>query len=298
VTGRPLTYAVVTPVRNEEANLGRLAASLASQEIPPLEWVIVDTGSSDSTTALAETFAREHAWTRLTRAPADERQARGAPVVRGLTHGLEALAASPDVIVKVDADVELDPTYFRRLLDAFAADASLGMASGSCWEQRDGEWTQRHVTGTTVWGAARAYRAACLEDVLPLEERMGWDGVDEFKANVRGWQTGTLAELPFRHHRREGERDGASRRARAAQGAAAWYLGYRSWYLVLRALHHARHDRGSLAMIAGYVAAAIRREERCTDPAVRRYVRSQQHPRRLPLRVLEALGRRGRLVEQ
>ena len=54
-------------------------------------------------------------------------------------------------------------------------------------------------------------------DVLPLEHRMGWDGVDEFRANARGWKTRTFKEFAFRHHRREGERDGAPRRARIAR---------------------------------------------------------------------------------
>ena len=50
----------------------------------------------------------------------------------------------------------------------------------------DGRWRERHLTGSTVWGATRAYRRACLDDGLPFEERLGWDGIDEFKANARG----------------------------------------------------------------------------------------------------------------
>ena len=48
------------------------------------------------------------------------------------------------------------------------------------------------MTGSTVWGATRAYRWECLQRVLPLEERLGWDGIDEFKANALGWRTETL----------------------------------------------------------------------------------------------------------
>ena len=91
---------------------------------------------------------------------------------------------------------------------------------------------------------------------------MGWDGVDEFRANARGWHTRTFKDLPFRHHRREGERDGAKHRARLAQGRAARYIGYRLWYLSLRALWHARKEPAALAMIWGYLDAAIKREPR------------------------------------
>jgi hypothetical protein len=199
------------------------------------------------------------------------------------------------VVVKLDADTSMDPDFFAELLARFAADPSLGMASGSCYELQDGSWCQRHVTGTTVWGACRAYRSACLEVVLPLEQRMGWDGIDEFKANLGGWRTGAFMDLPFRHHRAEGERDGAQRRSRAAQGRAAYYMGARPLYVTLRALFHARRDLAALAMIEGYAGAAFRREPRHPDPQVRAYVRRHQSLRRLPERFREATGRASRL---
>ena len=121
---------------------------------------------------------------------------------------------------------------------------------------------------------------------------MAWDGVDEFKANARGWRTRAFEDLPFRHHRREGERDGTTWRARRNQGTAAYYLGYRSWYLVLRALWNARREPASVAMVWGYAAAALRREARNPDSEARAYLRSQQSPRNLKRRALEAAGRR------
>ena len=69
-------------------------------------------------------------------------------------------------------------------------------------------------------------------------------------------------------------------------------MGYRFWYLALRALHHARRDPAALAMIAAYLRCALRRSERYEDRDVRSYLRTQQQLRRLPLRALEALGRR------
>jgi hypothetical protein len=69
-------------------------------------------------------------------------------------------------------------------------------------------------------------------------------------------------------------------------------MGYRPSYLVLRALYHARRDVRYVAMIWGYVAAAAGAEPRHADAAVRAYVRRQQSLRRLPLRALEARGRR------
>jgi len=292
VISAELEYAAVTPARNEAENLRRLAECLAEQRSRPREWVIVDNGSTDDTAVVAAELAREHRWIRLVDLPGEPGLVRGGPIARAFEAGLAALDEPVDVVVKLDADVSAEPDYFSRLLARFSTDSSLGMASGTCYERENGHWRQRHVTGTSVWGASRAYRWACLSDVLPLERSMGWDGIDELKANLHGWRTATFKDLPFRHHRREGERDGKRRAGWAAQGRAAYYMGYRAWYLVVRSLYQATRDPSALAMIVAYGSAAARREPRCADAGVRAYLRRRQSLRSMPVRLLEALGRR------
>jgi hypothetical protein len=208
--------------------------------------------------------------------------------------GLAQLDVRPDVVVKLDADVSMDDDYFERILAAFTADPRLGIAGGACFELRDGVWEETFVTGDAVRGASRCYRRECLEAVSPLEERVGWDGIDELKANLQGWKTRLLRDVPFRHHRRVGERDGSSTARWRRQGEGAYYMGYRFSYLTLRTLHHAVRQPAALAMIRGYAGAAVRREPRCADDAVRDYLRDQQRLTRLPSRLLEAYGRRSR----
>ena len=286
------SYAVVTPARDEADNLSRLASCLAAQTVRPQAWNIVDNGSSDGTLDIARALAAEDGWIHALSVPGTSVAERGAPIVRALQAGIDALTESPEILVNVDADISMGPDYFESLLARFDADPLLGIASGSALELRRGAWKQRYVTGSTVWGASRAYRWECLQDLLPFEERMAWDGVDEFKANVRGWRTATFEELPFRHHRREGQRDGSGWQARLNQGRAAHYLGYRPWYLVLRALWNARREPSSLAMVGGYALGALRREPQNPDPEARAYLRGQQSVRNLPRRAREAAGRR------
>ena len=283
------TYAVVTPVRNETVNLERLHGCLARQTIRPARWVVVDTGSTNETLDLTQSLARSSPWVESVRLDAG-RLDRGRPIEEAFEAGLASVPADADVIVKLDADVSFADDYFERLLAAFDADQRLGIASGSAYELEAGEWRQRFSTGDAVWGAARAYRRSCLEQILPLERQMGWDGIDEVRAHLRGWRTLTLLELPFRHHRREGERDGARWRAWSARGRASHYMGYRSWYLVLRALHHARREPSAVAMIWGYAAAVASRRAVCADPAVREHLRSEQRIGNLRARRRQALG--------
>ncbi len=285
------TYALITPARDEADNLRRLADSILAQAVQPDAWIIVDNGSADGTLELARELERQREWIQAVSAPGSRTAAPGQPIVRAFHRGLRQLPGAVDVLIKVDADVSMDPIYFDRLLAAFDADSSLGIASGSCYEHEAGAWRATRVTGDHVRGATRAYRWECLQAVLPLEERVGWDTIDELKAAVLGWRTGIVSDLPFYHHRRVGQRDGRRWSRWATQGRAAYYIGYRFPYLLLRSIYRARTDPVALAMVGGYLSALARREGRCSDAAVRRNLRRQQGLRQLPSRIREALGR-------
>jgi glycosyltransferase involved in cell wall biosynthesis len=285
-----LTYAVVTPARDEEENLRRLAAALIAQTEAPSAWVVVDGGSLDASAAFLERLAREHPFIRLVQVPREAETLRGGPIVRSFLAGVDALEIECDVLVKLDADVSMESDYFARLLAAFESDPRLGIASGSAHEERSGVWRRRHMTRTSVWGACRAYRVACLADVSPLEQRMGWDSIDEFRANIRGWHTKTFLDLPFRHHRPEGIREGSRLRAWSVQGRLAHYLGYRPSYLLARAVYRSIRDPAALAMLPAYLTAVLSRERRCADTEVVDHLRRQQSLRQLPDRAREALG--------
>jgi poly-beta-1,6-N-acetyl-D-glucosamine synthase len=286
----PRTYAVITPARDEAKHLPVLAAALAEQTTPPAQWVIVENGSNDETLAVARRLASNSPWLRVVSSEPSNDGARGAAVVKAFQKGLQALDLPVDVVAKVDADVSVGEDYFERLLTALEEDPSLGIASGTCYDQLTGGLTERHVTGDHVWGAARVYRRACLEDVLPLEERIGWDGIDLVKAQAHGWRTATFGDLPFRHHRREGAREGSRWAAWAAQGRAARYMRYRPSYLVLRTAHRLVREPAGAAILCGYLQAALQREPRCSDTAVVTRLREGQRLRRLPVRARQALG--------
>ena len=179
--------------------------------------------------------------------------------------GLSILPAPVDVFVKVDADTSFEPDYFARLLDRFAEQPDLGMAGGSCYELVDGEWQRIKVSGSHPRGASRAYRWALLDDVFALEPELGWDGVDEVMAELRGYRTAGFTDFGFRHHRKVGERDGRLR-AGSALGRQAWYMGYRPSYLMLRALYRARENVASLAMVWGYAWSAASGAPRMPEP--------------------------------
>jgi poly-beta-1,6-N-acetyl-D-glucosamine synthase len=297
VRERP-SYAVITPVRNEAANLRQLTRSLAQQTLLPSAWIIVDTGSTDATLTEARTLAEEHPWISIRELTIGPEVMRGGPIVKAFHDGLNSVPPGCEVIVKLDADITLEPDHFDRLVAEFEADDRLGIAGGTAYEQEaDGTWRQRHGTGPGVWGAARAYRRACLLDILPLDERMGWDTIDLVSANVHSWETRGLLDLPFMHHRPEGVRERSRLAFRLKQGDAAHYMGYRPSYLVVRTLFRSARDPWAIAIIWGYLDAFRRRQPQHPDQAIRAYVREQQRARRLTARAREALRHRAALED-
>ena len=80
--------------------------------------------------------------------------------------------------------------------------------------------------------------------------------------------------------------------ARMSQGRSAHYMGYRFWYLALRAAGNTPRDPAALGLLWGYIGAAVRREAHLADADALAYIRRQQSLRNLPIRVREARGRR------
>lgn len=283
-----LSFAAVTPARNEAENLRRLAGSMVAQSKPAERWVIVDHGSTDATSQVAGELANEHPWISVVSIGGEAAPTRGGPIVHAFAAGLDAIDELPDVVVKLDADVSFDPDHFTRLLEEFERDSALGIASSTCWEERNDSWQKQRVARSHVRGAVRAYRRECLLAVLPLEERFGWDTIDELKAQLNGWQVRSIDDLPFYHHRETGERDGL-RRSWEAHGDLAWYLGYRPSYLLLRTAFRACSDPSALATLYGWVRAGLRREPRYANQEVRSLLREQQSISQLPRRAREVL---------
>ena len=148
-----LGYALVTPARNEAKNLGRLAACLLVQTVPPREWIIVENGSTDRTAQGGRRARGRPRVDPVVRHEEPEEAVRGGAIVRAFGAGVAALTAEPDVVVNLDADVSFESDFFERLLEHFEAEPTLGIASGTGFELERGEWRERFVTRTTVWGA-------------------------------------------------------------------------------------------------------------------------------------------------
>jgi biofilm PGA synthesis N-glycosyltransferase PgaC len=275
------TYAIVSPVRDEAEHFARTAESIIAQSHPPLEWIIVDDGSTDGTRALAEAYAARHPWIRVIDAGPAHQRARGAPIMRAFAHGVAALRRRPEVTVKLDGDLFIPSHYFAWIARAVADDARAGIVGGGVLvPSADGRW----VTDTgrrqhTVNGVAKAYRTSFLDEIGGLPASMGWDSIDEYMARARGWNVHALDELQILHYQRRGSKQ-PWWRARWEEGRGDWFMGYRPSFLVLRVGYRILVERppilGGLVLGAGYMLSALLRAPRIDDDAARALLRADQ----------------------
>jgi hypothetical protein len=280
-------------VRNEAKHIVRTARALAAQTRRPDLWLVVDDGSDDETPRLLRELAAELPFMRVLSAP-PRRTAVGpdrlalAAEARAFNWALGTVDASSYThIGKLDGDIELPPEYFETLLVRFAEEPGLGLAGGTLLEPGRSGWYSIRVPGYHVRGALKLYSRACFEAIGGIEERLGWDTIDETYARMRGFETRSFPELVARHHRPEATADGALR-GRARHGECAYILHYGPLWIVLRSIKEARSwplGLSGAAFLLGYVRAALRSEPRVADDQFRRFVRRELRGRLLrPLR--------------
>ena len=99
-------YVIISPVRDEEANLARTIESVISQSLRPCEWMIVNDGSTDRTAAIADSYARQHDWIRVCHRDNRGFRKAGGGVVDAFNDGYLNLRANDwSFIVKLDGDL-------------------------------------------------------------------------------------------------------------------------------------------------------------------------------------------------
>ena len=272
-------YVIVTPVRDEEESLPYTIASVVGQTIRPIEWVIVDDGSSDSTGTLIQQYARQYTWIRAVHRNDRGFRQPGAGIIEAFYAGYQALTCHDwDYLAKLDGDLSFEPDYFEKLLDRFTREPGLGIAGGTLYHFQNGVKTLERCPRFHVRGGAKVYRKACWEAIGGLWSGYGSDTVDEVTANMQGWKSRSFSDLEMWHHRFTGAAYGRWG-ALVKDGRADYVVGYHPVFLLAKCgvrLFRRPYLLGSLGLLYGYASSWRRRLPRVGDAAVIRYLRAQQ----------------------
>jgi poly-beta-1,6-N-acetyl-D-glucosamine synthase len=286
---------LISPVRNEETYLELIANAVAAQTRPPDLWIVVDDGSTDRTPQILEElitridFLRVLDTSKLPKIGAVPDRLATAAEARAFNLGLNSVDWEGFThIAKLDGDTELPTDYFERVLGEFECDPRLGLAGGVYADpDPDPEGTGWKVVGIPsehhVPGTLKCYSRSCLRAVGGMQERLGWDTIDETYARLRGYRTRAYPDLIAHHHRPWGSADGTLR-GRARHGECAYIVHFTLPWVTLRAFKLAlSRPRGlsGIAFLYGYLRSAVRRVPRVEDAEFRRFVHGELRARML-----------------
>jgi poly-beta-1,6-N-acetyl-D-glucosamine synthase len=280
-----LTYALITPARNEEGFLEQTIQSVVAQTVRPRKWVIVSDGSTDRTDEIVKKYSAEHPWIEWVRMPEHRDRHFGAKV-QCFNAGLDKLRGeSFDIIGNLDADITVGEDYFQFLLAKFAAAPKLGVA-GTPFVEGTMSYDYRFTAVEHVSGACQLFRVECFEQIggyVPVPGG-GIDWIAVTTARMKGWQTRTFVERVCHHHRPMGTASTGRLRANFKLGRQDYYLGGHPLWQLFRACYQMGRKPyllGGLLLLAGYGSAWITRVQR---PVSRELIRFHQREQMQRLR--------------
>jgi glycosyltransferase involved in cell wall biosynthesis len=220
-----MKYYIIIPAYNEAAYIAFTLDSIAQQTVLPSQVVVVNDNSTDNTSEIVAGYMQRHAWLTVVNTTADAIHLPGSKVIQAFLKGYDVIDEEYDVIVKLDADLILPPSYFETVLNVFQQDDKTGMVGGFAYIEKNGEWLLENLTDKDhIRGAFKAYRKECFLEIGKLKPAMGWDTVDELLAKYYGWKVVTIESLKVKHLKPTGA--SYNKAARYKQGEAFYSLGY------------------------------------------------------------------------
>jgi poly-beta-1,6-N-acetyl-D-glucosamine synthase len=277
---RPLSYALITPARNEAEYIELTLQSMISQTYLPVKWVIVSDGSTDQTDELVRKYADKYDWIELLRMP--ERQQRHfAGKVHAFNAGYERIKhTNAEIVGNLDADVSFEPEHFQFLVEKMSENPRIGVA-GAPFREGTFQYDYRFSNIENVWGGCQLFRRECYEAIggyMPLKGGC-IDHVAVLSARLHGWQTRTFTEKVCIHHRQMGTAMQGALKAKFKMGAKDYTVGNHVLWELARTIYQMKHSPyvvGGLALGWGYLWSLIRRAEVPLSTELVAFVRKEQ----------------------
>jgi len=190
------SVSIIVPVHNGGEAFGCCLASIAASEAPPAEVIVVDDGSTDGSSGVANLFG----------ARVIELSTCGGPA---RARNLGARAARGEILFFVDADVTLAPDAVGQVVDAFRADSELAAVIGSYDDAPAcGNFLSQyknllhhyvHQTGRqdawTFWGACGAIRRRVFHAVGGFDESYPHASIEDIELGYRLKEAGETIRL-------------------------------------------------------------------------------------------------------
>ena len=247
-----MNFYIVIPAHNEESTIGLTLDSLVKQSLQPKLIVVVNDNSTDNTQDIVESYISKYSWIELVNSKSSNEHLPGSKIINAFYKGYDTLDTNYDVICKFDADLIFPDNYLEQLSIHFNKDKNLGMVSGFCYIEKNGDWVLENLTRKDhIRGALKAYKKECFLQIGKLKPSMGWDTVDELLAKYYGWEILTDETLHVRHLKPTGI--SYNKASKYLQGEAMYKMRYGFIITFISALKLAYKKR-SLSLFKDYLS--------------------------------------------
>ena len=258
-----MNFYIIIPAHNEQDCMALTLESLAKQTLLPKKVVVVNDNSTDATAGIVSKFTQNYSWMSLVNTTSSDAHLPGSKIINAFNKGLETLDDKYDVICKFDADLIFPENYLEQLSSHFKENNQLGMASGFCYIEKNGEWILENLTRKDhIRGALKAYRKDCFLQIGGLKPSMGWDTVDELLAKFYGWTILTDETLKVKHLKPTGA--SYNKASKYLQGEAMYKMRYGFVITLISAMKLAYKKR-SFSLFKDYMAGFFKAKNNNTE---------------------------------
>jgi len=277
------TYVLITPAKNEEKYLPKVADSVIKQTIPPALWIIIDDGSTDQTPEIIKRLEADNKWISSITLP---------PHPRDLTlhisyvykcgfdcllHYCNDKGIDFSYIGSLDADTVLEATYFENLMSKFDDSPNLGIASGYIHDTDSvkfewGSIRKNQLDLQLPRGSGRLWREKCFSHCggWPLEPSA--DTITGVKAVLRGWEIKQFESIHAVQFRKTSSATGLWNGYRR-NGHIAHYFNKHPLIVIAHFLYILKNNPyyPGIAYFWGYLSALCLRKKQIDDIEIRNY---------------------------
>lgn len=258
-----MNFYIIIPAHNEASSIALTLASLIGQTLQPKCVVVVNDNSTDATQTIVEGFASKHPWIHLVNSKSSNEHLPGSKIINAFYKGFETLDENYDVLCKFDADLIFPSNYLEELASHFNKSPKLGMVSGFCYIEKNGDWILENLTRKDhIRGALKAYKKACFLQIGKLKPSMGWDTVDELIAKFYGWDILTDENLQVKHLKPTGI--SYNKASKYLQGEAMYKMRYGFVITFISALKLG-YKKESFSLFKDYLAGYFKAKKNKID---------------------------------
>lgn len=276
-------YVLISPCRDESKYMRETLDSVAGQTIHPAKWVIIDDGSTDQTPEILAEYSRKYDWIKvITRGDRGERSV-GPGVIDAFYAGYDSINSDDyEFLCKLDLDLRLPPRYFEVLMQRMTTNPRIATCSGKAYVMQHGKLVEEGHGDDTSLGMTKFYRVSCFKAIGGFVRAVMWDGIDCHRCRMNGWIACSWDEpdLRFVHLRPMGSSQQNIYVGRMRHGYGQYFMGTSLLFLTASALFRLGQKPyvlGSMAMIWGWVKAALDRTPRYEDREFRKFLRRYQY---------------------